>query len=76
MPIGGFVVDFPCPRAALAIEMDGIEHDAGRDARRDSSLRAVGIDVIRFPNEEVFRDYGAVLDTILRELERRSSFPH
>ena len=73
VPIGGFVVDFLCPRAGLAVELDGAEHDAVRDDRRDASLRAVGIDVLRFPNNEVFTHYGAVLDTILQELGRRAA---
>jgi very-short-patch-repair endonuclease len=66
--IGPFVVDFYCPSAGLAIELDGIAHDsdsAGRyDERRSQYLRRNGIDVVRFMNEDVLKNLEGVLAAI------------
>jgi very-short-patch-repair endonuclease len=34
-PIGPYVLDFYCPSAKLAIEVDGFAHDTGDRPRRD-----------------------------------------
>ena len=51
-PIGNFIVDFYCPKARLVIEIDGGQHyqeqGMDRDAARDSYLRGLGLEVIRF----------------------------
>lgn len=50
-PIGPYVLDFYCPAARLAIEVDGAAHDMGsnpgRDERRDGWLRQRGLAVLR-----------------------------
>ncbi len=51
--MGAVVVDFYCPRAKLAIELDGAHHDPERDARRDAMLAKRGILVMRFENVHV-----------------------
>jgi very-short-patch-repair endonuclease len=84
--IGPFVVDFYCPSARLAIELDGAAHDsdsAGRyDERRSQYLRSNGIVVVRFLNEDVLKNLEGVLAAI-REclsdphgLESRGREPH
>lgn len=74
VPIEGFVVDFACLKAKLAIELDGGGHadpkTAEVDATRDARLRALGFTVLRFWNHEVDRETEAVLDRIAAELER------
>jgi very-short-patch-repair endonuclease len=78
-PIGAIIVDFFCPAAQLAIEVDGATHwddqARARDAARDRWLRSQGISVLRFPAGEVYRDLSAVVDAILRRVEelRRTS---
>ena len=59
----------------LAIEVDGPEHDstAQVDEARDRSLRAIGIDVLRVTNEEVYSGRGVVLDRIRRRCEEALS---
>jgi very-short-patch-repair endonuclease len=66
-PLFGFIVDFYCARARLAIELDGPIHVAAVDADRDLILLREGIRVLRFKNEELERDIGAVIRRILRE---------
>lgn len=64
--IGSCIVDFYCPRAGLAVELDGGVHDSQReyDADRDRTLAELGVHVLRFLNEEVFTDLPAVLAKI------------
>jgi len=41
--IAGFIVDFYCDAARLAVELDGAYHDASYDAHRDRALARVGV---------------------------------
>jgi very-short-patch-repair endonuclease len=65
-PVGRFVLDFFCPSAKLAVELDGSVHDhqVERDEERTRVLEAGGYRVLRFRNEEVFDDLPAVLRRI------------
>jgi very-short-patch-repair endonuclease len=64
--IAGFIVDFYCHQASLAIELDGIVHQeqAGYDEDRDTILSAKGIKVMRFPNARVETDLAGLLRQI------------
>ena len=59
-PIGPFVLDFYCPAAKLAIEVDGCAHDMGdnpaRDRRRDRWLQEKGLRMLRIPAEHLYGD--------------------
>jgi very-short-patch-repair endonuclease len=65
-PIGAFIVDFYCPAARLAIEIDGGIHleQANADASRTQELEAQGYRVIRSTNEQVADDLEGVLTAI------------
>ena len=56
-PVGSYVLDFYCPSAHLAIEIDGVAHDglaqAAHDIRRDLWLSHRGIRVMRIPARDV-----------------------
>lgn len=54
-PIHRFIIDFYCPELKLAIEIDGSSHrlKTGTDRLRDEFLLKIGIDTIRFTNDEV-----------------------
>lgn len=64
--IGGYIVDFYCPRAGLAVELDGGIHDSQReyDTDRDQTLAGYGVRVVRFQNHEVIADLPGVLEII------------
>ena len=51
--VGIFVLDFYCPALQLGVEIDGPTHQADgaveRDAERDNSIRALGIEIVRIP---------------------------
>ena len=56
-PIGPYILDFYCPRAKLAVEVDGAAHGfderIAHDARRTRWLAGRGIRVIRLAAEDV-----------------------
>jgi very-short-patch-repair endonuclease len=69
------ILDFYCPAARLAIEVDGATHwdDEARekDEARDGWLRGQGIEVLRIEASWVYRGVGDVADGIIaRALER------
>src|SRR5687767_3069533 len=72
VPVAGYVVDFLCERASLAVELDGEQHAEPKaveyDRRRSEVLWGRGIRVVRFADHEVLRDPGAVAKTVLRVL--------
>ena len=67
MPIAGFVLDFVCRSARLAVELDGSQHAnaAMYDAKRTAVIEAQGYRVIRFWNSDVLTNMDGVLETIL-----------
>ncbi len=71
-PMGPYILDFYCPDAKLCIEIDGWGHNMGdqpeRDERRDRWLRAQGVDVLRIPAAEVFKDVDEIASMIRLEV--------
>ncbi len=67
-PIGDYIVDFYCPKAKLAIELDGGQHytEEGKekDRVRDEYLFGVGVQVLRFSDREVLTQTDGVLEKI------------
>jgi very-short-patch-repair endonuclease len=65
------VLDFYCPAAKLAIEVDGLAHDMGdrpqRDEVRSEWLNSQGVEVLRIAAKEVLADPDAAADA-LRQL--------
>lgn len=61
--IAGFIVDFYCHMAALVIEVDGDIHDLQQeeDVRRERVLSEMGLQIVRFGNEEVLKGLSTVL---------------
>ena len=66
--VGRYVVDFYCPSARLAIELDGDSHyvdDApAYDKARQEFIEDNGIKVIRFTNQDVMKNIEGVLQKI------------
>ena len=69
--IGGYVVDFYCPKMRLAVELDGSQHndDEGKeyDKERTRYLEAFGVKVIRFWNGDVLKNFEDVIGLIWKE---------
>jgi very-short-patch-repair endonuclease len=64
--IGGFIVDFYCHAAGLAVEVDGTVHDiqVEYDTERDFLLAARGVRIMRIRNDELRHDLDGVLARI------------
>jgi len=75
--IGGYIVDFLCIEAKLAIEADGSQHgeNGDYDLRRDAYLRSEGYRVIRFWNNDVTGNLNGVLEAIRIALLERVPSP-
>ena len=71
--IGGFIIDFYCDAARLAVELDGAGHDAEYDAHRDRELARVGVKVLRIENAAVRHNLPQVLDEICECARARMS---
>jgi very-short-patch-repair endonuclease len=74
-PIGPYVLDFYCSALALAVEIDGGQHNYAdkrlSDERRSRLLSNKGIRVVRFWNNEVLQNIEGVLSEIARFAEAR-----
>jgi len=62
-PIGGYIVDFYCSELRLVIEIDGESHaeTIEYDAERTKFLNSLGLQVIRYANDEVLRNLDGVV---------------
>lgn len=74
-PLDPYILDFYCPSAKLAIELDGGGHNyrAGqiRDRARSEFIGRQGIAVLRFWNHQVRQEPDSVLQAIWFALEKR-----
>src|SRR5690606_7520596 len=72
-PLAGYILDFYCHEAKLAIELDGGGHlessQAGYDEERTKILNEQGIRVLRFWNNDVLKNTETVLNEIWIALE-------
>jgi very-short-patch-repair endonuclease len=80
--LGGFIAEFASFDARLVVEVDGATHSTNEemayDAARSEALAAQGFAVLRFTNEDVYRNLDGVLETIyirLLELRPRTEDP-
>ena len=71
-PACGYVLDFYCHDAKLAIELDGGGHNADKqrlyDEERTKILNGAGIRIVRFWNHDVMNAMENVLEELYRYL--------
>ena len=74
VPMTGYILDFACLRAKLAIEVDGERHGIGRqqahEAVRAMAVVRSGLRVLRFWNHEIDTNIDGVVDTIIAAAEQ------
>ena len=65
-----YIPDFYCHRAKLVIEADGPIHlfKKDYDKNRDEVLRSLGLDILRFENDEIINNTQSVLNKIQEHL--------
>lgn len=69
---GNFIVDFYCPAARLAIEIDGDSHFNASaemyDNQRQKLIESLGIKFLRFTNCDIYNSMEGVVAKILEHL--------
>lgn len=72
--IGGYVLDFYCPKARLGIEPEGEIHKTKSvkkyDEYREKYLKAFKIKIIKFDNQEIFERMEKAIQRIRSEINR------
>ena len=65
-PLLNYIVDFYCKEKSLVIEIDGASHENKyeKDLAREKELKALGLHIIRFKDEDVKRNMEEVLRSI------------
>ena len=68
--IEGYIADFYCHSARLAVELDGVQHEKRQmvDGMRDEGLARLGVKTLRFTNQEVRDDLNAIVMRIKEAL--------
>ncbi len=71
--IENYIVDFYCPSEKLIVEIDGKVHDNSvnndYDYKRTKELEKLGFKVIRFSNDDVFKNLDLILEAIKQEFK-------
>ena len=74
--IGNYIVDFYCHQAKLVVELDGSQHcdprEIAYDAIRTQYLQSEGLQVLRFSNLDVMRQFRAVCEAIDTTVKART----
>src|SRR3978361_2359689 len=68
LQIDAYIADLACRTCRLAIELDGGQHDAERDAARHTIIEKYGYRVLRFWNGDVLANTDGVIEVIRQEL--------
>ncbi len=77
--IGRFIVDFYCAPAKLVIELDGSQHYESQglsyDSERSDFLKSLGLEVLRFSNHEIDKNFHDVCEQINLCIQNRLNSP-
>ena len=78
LPLGGYIIDFACRTARIAVELDGSQHldTADYDARRTAVLESLGWAVLRFWNSDVRDNPDGVAEAIMSAVALRLGRTH
>ena len=73
--IGRFILDFYCPECRVGIEADGGQHDEDKGRQRDelrtTELSKIGVEIIRFNDQEIFNNIEGVYGIVQRVIEKK-----
>ena len=69
-PIGKYIVDFVNFERKIVIELDGGQHatEKAKDEERDKWLKGQGFEILRFWDNDVFKNTEGILEVIRRKL--------
>ena len=75
--IGNYIADFYCHKAKLVVELDGSQHytpeEISYDKQRTAYLESLGLQVIRFSNLDVMRQFRSVCEAIDATAKERAA---
>jgi len=75
-PIGKYIVDFVCMPEGLMVEVDGGQHNTeigiNYDQAREVFLKERGFRILRFWNNDIFKNCSGVLEIIYSNLKSGS----
>ena len=75
LSVGPYIADFACRDHKLIVEVDGATHgtetEVCHDERRSAYLREQGYRILRFWNDDIFKELTDVCDAILLALAER-----
>lgn len=75
--VGPYILDFYCPAAHLAVEIDGQSHEhevaAQHDQERQAYIESFGITFVRFNDFQVRNDLGLVVEIVVAAAESGAS---
>jgi very-short-patch-repair endonuclease len=73
--VGRYILDFYCPEFKIGIEADGAQHYGSNGSQRDDirtkELNKLGVDIIRFNDNEILTNIDGVCEIILKTVEKR-----
>ena len=75
--IGNYIADFYCHKAKIVVELDGSQHCDPRkkdhDQKRTEYQRSQGLEVLRFSNLDVMRQFRRVCEAIDMAVKRNEN---
>lgn len=78
--VGNYILDFYSPEFKLGVEADGGQHyeDKGkeRDEVRARELSKLGVEILRFNDNEILANIDGVFEAIQKALSRKIEPPH
>ena len=73
--VGPYYADFYCYRAQLVVELDGSQHYEKEaiqyDAQRTAYFNTQGLQVLRFANTDIWKNFAGVCETIDAQVRKR-----
>ena len=77
--VNNYILDFFCHEAMLAVELDGSQHYEPEaveyDKTRTDYLNELGVEVIRFDNREIDKNFDEVCALIAKAVDERTGKP-
>jgi very-short-patch-repair endonuclease len=77
--LGDYIVDLYAPSVGLVIEVDGSQHydpaQMEHDEKRSAFLASLGLDTLRFTNNEVLGDIDVVVEHVWNVCRERKNPP-
>ncbi len=68
-PLLNYIADFFCHELLLVIELEGNSHFPDKDITQEKDFENIGLTVLRFSRDAIFKETNTVLKTIETTIE-------